>query len=102
MDRGLLRSRSVGRVREIDRFFISDSSDLSSSCIAVAISCSNLPNPANGRVTLSGIAVASVATYACNADFLLVGVEARVCQADGAWSATAPACQSETCTILYH
>ena len=59
------------------------------------VNCDNLANPQNGQVSQSGISAGSVATYTCSPGFILVGVEARVCQINGAWSGSAPACKSK-------
>ena len=57
-----------------------------------AIECPNLSNPANGRVSLNGITVGSLATYECDPGFVLRGNERRSCLSTGRWSGSDPEC----------
>ena len=54
--------------------------------------CPNLQDPANGIVTLSGTTFSSTAFYECDAGFVLVGDELRVCQNSGEWTGDDPEC----------
>ena len=60
-----------------------------------AIECPSLPDPENGRVTLSGNTLGSSATYSCDNGFGLVGKSIRLCLADGTWSEKEPTCESK-------
>ena len=74
-------------------------SDLIVSC-TVAVDCGNLANPTNGRVDLTGTTFGSLATYSCNAGFILAqGSKIRQCEANGQWSGTAPNCVRK---LLYY
>ena len=64
------------------------------------VDCGNLTAPGNGTVTLSdGTLEGSIATYACNFGFRLVGNVERICQLNGtinaAWTGTDPRCERE-------
>ena len=61
------------------------------------IMCDPLSDPANGMVTVSSRMVGSVATYECDAGHVMIGDEARTCQANGQWSGSEPTCE---CTLL--
>ena len=61
-------------------------------CYFAGVNCGRLPNPRNGRVSLSGTGFGSTATYSCVKGFTLVGGRTRTCQANGAWSGKAPFC----------
>jgi len=57
------------------------------------VDCGVLTSPANGSVTTpSGTTYGQTATYACNPMHRLVGDTMRMCQANGQWSGSAPAC----------
>ena len=59
--------------------------------------CGGLAAPANGEVSVSGLAIGSVATYSCRTGFLLVGgAKLRVCSVGGVWSSVAPVCKSRS------
>ena len=50
----------------------------------------------NGDVHYSnGLFYDSTASYICDEGFELIGASSRVCRDTGAWSETAPQCQSE-------
>lgn len=51
-----------------------------------------LGNPDKGSVILTGRLFGDRAIYTCEEGYRLVGVEFRLCQADGSWSATEPSC----------
>ena len=55
--------------------------------------CHELGSPDKGNVMLTGRFFADRAIYTCDEGHRLVGVEFRLCQADGSWSATEPSCQ---------
>ena len=58
-----------------------------------AVDCgSNLPNPANGDVHVVTTTLGSLAKYNCTDQFILVGHDTRICQADGTWSGQIPSC----------
>ena len=54
--------------------------------------CHELGDPDKGKVILTGRLFADRAIYTCDEGYRLVGVEFRLCQADGSWSATEPSC----------
>ena len=61
--------------------------------LQTVVDCGSLENPANGLVTVTGTTFDSTATYTCTgANYLLVGVSMRMCQADGFWSDNEPTC----------
>lgn len=60
-----------------------------------AVECGSLPNPLNGRVSLTGIEFGSVANYTCNEGYTLQHGDARRrCGPEGEWSGTEPTCRS--------
>lgn len=60
---------------------------------STAVECPALRDPENGLVDVSGSTVGATATYTCNSGFVLVGVQRRVCQREGAWSGEEPTCE---------
>ena len=56
--------------------------------------CEDLPDPTSGTVSISDSSRLSgtLATYTCNAGYMLSGDAQRTCQASGMWSGTAPVC----------
>ncbi|XP_019850127.1 PREDICTED: CUB and sushi domain-containing protein 3-like [Amphimedon queenslandica] len=62
-------------------------------CIPRRNSCGQLPNPRNGRVTLTGTTAGSLAVYTCRRGFRLVGNVQRSCQNNGQWSGSEPICR---------
>lgn len=57
------------------------------------VSCGSLTAPTNGTVsTPGGVTYGQMATYGCNAGYLLTELPTRTCDASGAWSGTAPLC----------
>ena len=54
--------------------------------------CPDLIDPTNGHVTTNGSSVGSIATYSCNAGFVVVGTVNRACQNDGQWNLSSPTC----------
>ena len=66
---------------------------LSLTLILDAIStCGSLSNPRNGRVVVQGQSAGSIATYYCNTGYSVQGYSQRVCNINGQWSGTTPAC----------
>lgn len=61
----------------------------------LVVECPALPQPDNGLVTLSGVTFGSLATYVCNAGFVLDGNVQRTCLATGEWSGSDPSCIGE-------
>ncbi len=59
------------------------------------VSCPELTNPANGRVTVTGLEPFSTATYICDSGFVLFGDDIRTCSEEGVWSKDEPTCQRE-------
>lgn len=57
-----------------------------------ATECSDLKDPPNGQVFLTGTTVSSTATYICDNDFRLQGERNRVCQVTSEWSGEEPTC----------
>ena len=56
--------------------------------------CSDLSDPDNGRVLVSGRIIGSIATYDCNEGFELQGGSStRVCRDNQEWSGTTPTCR---------
>ncbi len=58
------------------------------------VQCAALSAPANGKVTVSSQLLGSTASYSCDGGFALGGDANRTCQANGAWSGTAPTCNA--------
>ncbi|XP_021948742.1 sushi, von Willebrand factor type A, EGF and pentraxin domain-containing protein 1 isoform X2 [Folsomia candida] len=70
------------------------------SCVKPERECNDPESPLElGEVHANGKFFGSKATYSCPDGFKVIGMEERVCQADGSWSGTAPSCQKNTfCT----
>ena len=64
--------------------------------------CHELGNPEKGRVLLTGRSFADRTMYSCEDGYRLVGVEFRLCQSDGSWSATEPSCQKIGESLLFY
>ena len=62
---------------------------------SLGINCSQLDNPMNGLVQVSGTTIGSRADYKCNSGFKLEGVAWRRCQDNGEWTGEAPVCKSK-------
>lgn len=60
------------------------------------VQCPTLANPSSGTVTLSSTGTTTSATYACASGYMLIGNTLRLCNADGTWSLTAPACTCQS------
>ena len=59
------------------------------------VDCGTLTNPVNGQVNYTaGTTFGQDATYSCNTGYILVGSNARLCQATELWSGSPPICQS--------
>lgn len=66
------------------------------SCIKPDRECPELVQPALGAVTVSGKFFGSRATYTCPHGYHVVGLQSRLCQADGKWAGTEPACKQNS------
>lgn len=58
--------------------------------------CPDLQQPSLGSVNLSGKTFSSRATYTCPHGYHVVGLQSRLCQADGNWAGTEPACKQNS------
>jgi len=63
------------------------------SCIKPDRECPELQQPALGGVSISGRTFGSRATYTCPHGYHVVGLQSRLCQADGNWAGAEPACK---------
>ena len=63
--------------------------------------CSDLPNPENGRVIVSGEVIGSIATYDCDDGYTLNGLSTRICRDDQEWSGVAPTCRGTSLNNYY-
>ena len=61
------------------------------------VDCGPLASPAQGTVSTGATLLGAVAAYACDTGYALSGRAERICQADGSWSGTAPACVPMSC-----
>lgn len=66
----------------------------------VVVRCPDLPDPANGRVELSGNTFGATATYRCISGYRLLGEKTRTCQQNGVWSGEEPRCVRKQYKIL--
>ena len=56
----------------------------------------------NGVVMMTGNSVGDTATYSCDDEFSLSGVDMVTCQGDGQWSDHPPTCVAfRTCAIIH-
>lgn len=62
----------------------------------IAVNCGPLPNPPNGRVSLTNTTFMFSANYICDPTFILFGNPRRICQANAIWSGSEPTCQRES------
>ena len=62
--------------------------------------CSVLPDIRFGSVSLTGTGFGSVATYVCDAGYILAGSLTRTCQASGEWSGEEPTCEGVCCVCV--
>ena len=61
------------------------------------VDCGRLSDPVNGTVTtLGGTKFESLASYRCNAGYVLSYPASRTCLSSGLWSGTSPRCDPET------
>ena len=65
---------------------------ISSSVIFAVVDCDSLQSPLNGEVALTVTTFGSTANYSCIGGYTLNGIPQRVCQADGQWNSSEPAC----------
>jgi len=64
--------------------------------ISIITECASLSNPNNGGVTTTyDNKYGSVATFTCQADFLLVGDNILKCLENETWNGTAPSCKQK-------
>ncbi|XP_055372262.1 uncharacterized protein LOC129606153 isoform X4 [Condylostylus longicornis] len=63
------------------------------SCIKPDRECPELNQPPLGTVTISGRHFGGRATYTCPHGYHVVGLASRLCQADGNWAGSEPACK---------
>ena len=63
---------------------------------STAIDCSLLSDSEYGSVEITGTFPGSIATYACNKGFQLIGSDTRECRPSGEWSGQAPICKRKT------
>ena len=61
------------------------------------VDCGSFTAPANGDVTQPDTTFMGVATFACDAGYVLNGDASSTCQADGNWSTPAPTCDLVSC-----
>ncbi|XP_073824681.1 hig-anchoring scaffold protein isoform X1 [Musca autumnalis] len=63
------------------------------SCIKPDRECPELAQPSLGQVTLTGRHFGQRASYSCPHGYHVVGLQSRLCQADGNWAGAEPACK---------
>ncbi|XP_055836600.1 protein lev-9-like isoform X4 [Episyrphus balteatus] len=63
------------------------------SCIKPDRECPELSQPLIGTVSIAGRNFGASANYACPKGYHVVGLESRLCQADGNWAGVEPACK---------
>jgi hypothetical protein len=63
----------------------------------VIANCPALTSPTGGSVSAPTLTFNSVASYSCNAGYLLDGATTRTCQANAQWSGAAPTCAPKDC-----
>ncbi|XP_058446633.1 sushi, von Willebrand factor type A, EGF and pentraxin domain-containing protein 1 isoform X1 [Malaya genurostris] len=63
------------------------------SCIKPDRECPALDQPPTGAVTVSGNHFGSRAVYTCPHGYHVVGLQSRLCQADGTWAGSEPICK---------
>uniref|UniRef100_A0A6P4EC09 Protein lev-9-like n=1 Tax=Drosophila rhopaloa TaxID=1041015 RepID=A0A6P4EC09_DRORH len=63
------------------------------SCIKPDRECPELAQPSLGQVTVGGRHFGARASYACPHGYHVVGLQSRLCQADGNWAGAEPACK---------
>lgn len=66
------------------------------------LDCSDLANPINGRVSVTGLALGSQAVYECNRGYMLLGARTRTCLSTGQWSPSPPMCNGEVIKFTEH
>ena len=65
-------------------------------CVYEPPVCGELHSIANGDVQVSRLTVSSIAIYACNHGFTLVGYKQRTCLPNKSWSNAEPKCSRQT------
>lgn len=58
--------------------------------------CPELAQPSLGQVTVAGRHFGARATYSCPHGYHVVGLQSRLCQADGNWAGAEPACKQNS------
>lgn len=66
------------------------------SCIKPDRECPALEQPPTGAVTVSGNHFGSRAVYTCPHGYHVVGLQSRLCQADGTWAGSEPICKQNS------
>ncbi|XP_038108340.1 uncharacterized protein LOC6031316 isoform X1 [Culex quinquefasciatus] len=66
------------------------------SCIKPDRECPALEQPPTGAVTVSGNHFGSRAVYSCPHGYHVVGLQSRLCQADGTWAGSEPICKQNS------
>ena len=62
-------------------------------CYCVAVVCSSLKDPKDGRVSFQSTVFGSVALYFCEQGFTINGEESRTCALNGEWTGKQPTCE---------
>ena len=63
---------------------------------SAAFNCGPLSDSEYGSVEITGTFPGSIATYACNKGFQLIGSDTRECRPSGEWSGEAPICKRKS------
>lgn len=58
--------------------------------------CPELAQPSLGQVTVGGRHFGARASYSCPHGYHVVGLQSRLCQADGNWAGAEPACKQNS------
>lgn len=66
------------------------------SCIKPDRECPDIPEQALGAVTISSRFFGGRADYSCQHGYHVVGLQSRLCQADGHWAGQEPACKQNS------
>lgn len=62
-----------------------------------AVTCGELQDPENGRVSINSDIFDSLALYTCDSGYMISGEVLRRCQANAMWSGEAPMCPRMLC-----
>lgn len=66
------------------------------SCIKPDRECPPVDKPSMGDVNVSGKHFGSRAVYTCPHGYHVVGLQSRLCQADGTWAGSEPICKQNS------